>query len=109
MQKGVASPQDIDTVIKTGHSRRWVVSGFFEMVEIIAGWDLALAVLPDMLADIDSSNDVVELVRAKVERGELGAKTGKGFYEWTPESAEAARQKMAKAFIEIDKWSEPGH
>ncbi len=108
VQKGVASPQDIDTVIKTGHSRRWVVSGFFEMAEIVAGWDLVLAAMPDVLADMDSSNDVMELVREKVERGELGAKTGKGFYDWTPESAEAARQKIAQAFIEIEKWSRPG-
>ena len=109
VQKGVASPQDIDTVIKTGHSRRWVVSGIFEMVEIIAGWDLALAAMPDVMADMDSSIDVLDVVREKVERGELGAKTGKGFYDWTPESAEAARQKMAQAFIEIEKWSQPGH
>ena len=108
MQKGVASPQDIDTVIKTGHSRRWVVSGFFEMAEVVAGWDLALAAMPDVLADMDSSNDVMELVREKVERGELGAESGKGFYDWTPESAETARQKIAQAFVEIEKWSQPG-
>ena len=109
VQKGVASPQDIDTVIKTGHSRRWVVSGIFEMVEIIAGWDLVLAAMPDVMADMDYPKDVMQLVKEKVERGELGAKTGKGFYDWTPESAEAARQKMARAFIEIEKWSQPGH
>ena len=44
----------------------------------------------------------------KVDRGELGAKTGQGFYDWTPESAEAARWKMARAFSEIEKWSKPG-
>lgn len=109
VHKGVASPQDIDSVIKTVHSRRWGDSGFFEMVEIVAGWDIVLAAFPDVLADMDFSTDVLELVKEKVERGELGAKTGKGFYEWTPESAEAARQKMARAFIEIEKWSEPGH
>ncbi len=109
VQKGVASPQDIDSVIKTVHSRRWGASGFFEMVEIVAGWDIVLAAFTDGLADMDFSIDVVELVKEKVERGELGAKTGKGFYEWTPESAEAARQKMARVFIEMEKWSEPGH
>ena len=109
VQKGVASPQDIDTVIKTGHSRRWVASGFFEMVDLFGVWELALAAMPDVMADMDSSIDVLEVIREKVERGELGAKTGKGFYDWTPESAEAARQKMAQAFIEIEKWSQPGH
>ena len=42
-----------------------------------------MAVMPDVLADMDYPIDVVELIREKVERGELGAKTGKGFYDWT--------------------------
>ena len=48
------------------------------------------------------------LVQEKVDRGELGAKSGKGFLEWTPESAEATRRKLANAFIEIEKWSKDG-
>ncbi len=108
VQNGVASPQDIDTVIKTGHSRRWVVSGLFEYADLLGVWELALAAMPDVMADMDSSIDVLDPIREKVERGELGAKTGKGFYDWTPESAEAAQQKMAQAFIEIEKWSQPG-
>ena len=45
-----------------------------------------------------SPDKAVELFKEKMARGELGAKTGKGFYEWTPDSAEAARQKMAGSF-----------
>ena len=106
VQKGIASPEDIDTVIKTGHARRWVVAGVFELVEIAAGWDLALAAYPQILPDIDSSHDVLELIQEKVDKGELGAKSGKGFFDWTPESAEASRQKLARAFIEIERWSQ---
>lgn len=108
VQKGIASPQDVDIVIKNGHARRWVVAGFFEMVELIAGWDFLLNsedALGELLADLDCSAKFPPLVREKVERGELGAKTGKGFYEWTPEAAEAARRRMAHAFVEIEKWS----
>ena len=56
--------------------------------------------------DIDSSMDVMKLIQGKVDKGELGAKSGKGFLDWTPESAEATRRKMANAFIEIEKWSQ---
>ena len=52
--------------------------------------------------------DVMKLLQEKVDKGELGAKTGKGFYDWTPEAAEAARRKIANVFIEIEKWSEDG-
>ena len=110
VQRGIASPEDIDTVLKTGHARRWVVAGVFEMVEIAAGWDLALAAFPQVLPDIDSSpSDILTLVKEMVDQGKLGAKSGQGFFDWTPESAEASRQKMAQAFIEIEKWNREGH
>jgi 3-hydroxybutyryl-CoA dehydrogenase len=51
---------------------------------------------------------VLKFLQEKVDKDEVGAKTGKGFYDWTPESAAASRQKMARAFIEIEKWPEDG-
>jgi 3-hydroxybutyryl-CoA dehydrogenase len=35
-----------------------------------------------------------------VERGELGVKTGQGFYAWTPESAAALRERIGRALVE---------
>jgi 3-hydroxybutyryl-CoA dehydrogenase len=43
VQRGIASPEDIDTVLKTGHPRNWVAAGIFERVEVGIGWDLILA------------------------------------------------------------------
>ena len=80
VQRGIASPEDIDTVLKTGHARRWVVAGVFEMVEIAAGWDLALAAYPQVLPDIDSSpSDILTLVKEMVDQGKLGSQVGPGF------------------------------
>ena len=103
-QRGIASPEDIDTVLKTGHPRKWVAAGIFERVEVGIGWDLILAGVQRVLPDIDSSMDVMKLIQEKVDKGELGAKSGKRFLDCTPESAEATRRKMANAFIEIEKW-----
>ena len=50
--------------------------------------------------------NVIEFLQERVVKGELGAKTGKGFYDWTKEATEATRQKIVKVFIEIEKWSE---
>jgi len=51
-----------------------------------------------LLPYLESSPEVPPVLREKVERGELGVKTGKGFCEWTPESAEELRQRIALAF-----------
>jgi len=96
VQKGYVTPRDVDTIMKTSIGRRWSVAGPFEVFEL-AGWDLVLAAVSYLLPYLESSPEVPPLLKQKVEQGELGVKTGKGFYEWTPESAEALRQRIAQA------------
>ena len=76
----------------------------FREFEVGPGWSLFLTGLKQVLPDIDPSMDVIEFLEEKVDKDELGAKTGKGFYD--QEATEATRQKIAKVFIEIEKWSE---
>ena len=106
VQGGIASPEDIGTVLKTGYPRRWVAAGFFESFETGPGWSLFLTGLKQVLPDIDSSMDVIEFLQEKVDKNELGVKTGKSYYDWTQEATEATRQKIAKVFIEIERWLE---
>ena len=106
VQRGIASPEDVYTVLKTVHPRRWVAAGFFESFEVGPGWSLFLTGLKQVLPDIDSSMDVFQFLQEKVDKDELGVKTGKSFYDWTQEATETTRQKIAKVFIEIEKWSE---
>jgi len=103
VQNGVASPQDIDIALKNSIGRRWAVAGVFEIFEL-AGWDLLNAIAAGLFPHLASSPEVPQVLRDKVTRGELGVKTGKGFYEWTPESAEALRQRIAHALVTIERW-----
>ncbi|HKA54573.1 MAG TPA: 3-hydroxyacyl-CoA dehydrogenase family protein [Candidatus Binatia bacterium] len=104
VQNGVASPQDIDTALKNSIGRRWAVAGVFEIFEL-AGWDLLNAIAAGLFPHLASSPEVPQVLEEKVAHGELGVKTGKGFYEWTPESAEALRQRIARALVAIERWS----
>ena len=52
---------------------------------------------------MNTSNELYPLLLEKVEKNELGAKTGKGFYEWTPEFTEAWRTKVLKGLIRFMK------
>ena len=102
VESGVATPQDVDMVIKSSFGRRLAAAGVFEVWEI-AGWDLALAILENLVPDLESSPDVSGLLKDKVARGELGTKTEKGFYEWTPESIGELKEKIAETLVEIAK------
>ena len=62
--------------------------------------------LKQLLPDMDSSMGVFEFLQERVVEDELGAITGKGFYHWTQEANEETRQKIAKVFIEIERWLE---
>jgi 3-hydroxybutyryl-CoA dehydrogenase len=100
VSKGIATPQDVDTVIKNSFGRRLAFVGPLEYFDTM-GWDLILHWYPYMIQEIESSTEVPHVLKEKVEKGELGVKTGKGFYEWTPESAEAYKQRLAQALAEI--------
>ena len=105
VQKGIATPEDIDTIIKTGIGRRWPAAGVFEVFDL-AGWDVVSAVAAWLFPDLESSPEIPPVLREMVERGELGVKTGKGFYEWTPETAEALRERIGAALAEIQRWDQ---
>jgi 3-hydroxybutyryl-CoA dehydrogenase len=69
----------------------------------IDGYDLTLQCEKYILPDMDTSNEPYPLLLEKVKKGELGVKTGKGFYEWTPEFTEAWRKKIIKALVHFQK------
>ena len=89
VEGGIASAQDVDAAIKTSIGRRWAVAGIFEVFEL-ARWDLLLAIAKELYPHLEASPEVSPILREKVERGELGVQTGKGFYDWTPEGGRSA-------------------
>jgi 3-hydroxybutyryl-CoA dehydrogenase len=103
VEAGIATPEDIDLVIRSSIGRRWAVAGTFELHELI-GADLALAVASEIMPDLESRPEPPQLLRDQAASGNLGVKTGKGFYDWTPESAEALRMRVAHALLEIARW-----
>lgn len=100
VEQGIATPQDVDVVVKTGFGRRYAAAGPFEVFEM-AGWDLVLAVAQYLYPDLESSTEIPAILSDKVETGQLGLKTGKGFYDWTPESADALRQRMGQVLVKL--------
>ena len=69
----------------------------------LAGWDLLSVIANGLMPHLSASESAPALDRM-VEQGKLGAKSGQGFYEWTPESAEAMKRRIAEALVRIDSW-----
>jgi 3-hydroxybutyryl-CoA dehydrogenase len=102
---GIASPRDVDTIIRTSFGRRLAVAGVFEVFEA-AGWDLTLTVAEQLFPAIDRSPEPPASLRQKVARGELGLKSGQGFYSWTPDEAAALRKRIGDGLAAIARLSD---
>ncbi len=100
VERGIATPQDIDAVIKYGFGRRLAAAGPFEIWEQI-GWDLVSTIVGELFAEISTSTEPSRLMIDAVERGDLGVKTGLGMHDWTPDSAEALRLRIGRALIRL--------
>ncbi|MDP6667825.1 MAG: 3-hydroxyacyl-CoA dehydrogenase family protein, partial [Dehalococcoidia bacterium] len=106
VEAGIASPEDIDTVVRYTLGRRLAVGGPFEIWEQI-GWDLVQTIAGVLYKEISNDVEPSKLLRAKVAAGALGVKTGRGFYDWTEESAEETRQRVGQALIALARRDGP--
>lgn len=78
LEEGVASAEDIDTGMKLGY--RWPM-GPLELTDLV-GLDVRLAIAEHLAAELGPRFEPPALLRDKVARGELGKKSGQGFFSW---------------------------
>ena len=97
-EQGVASPRDIDTMIKYSFAMRMPPLGVFEHMDMV-GADLTHYIHGYLFADLDRRTTASPVTAAQLEKGLLGVKTGQGFYTWTPEKLEERKRKRDEAII----------
>ena len=105
VDKGIASAEDVDTVVKTSFGRRLAVAGPFEVFDI-AGWDTIAKIIDQLFPDLDSSAAIPSSISGMVSRGELGVKSGSGFYEWDNPSVNALRGRIASTLSMLENMSQ---
>jgi 3-hydroxybutyryl-CoA dehydrogenase len=91
VERGIASAEDVDTVAKLTFGLRQAVLGPLEHMDL-AGLDLINAIHGYLLADLASNDGPGALLKQMVDEGRLGAKSGRGFYDWTQRDSKAAIQ-----------------
>jgi 3-hydroxybutyryl-CoA dehydrogenase len=81
VENEIASPEDVDNIVKEALGARLEVLGPLELADL-SGIDLVENVSNILYKTLDSSSSPQSLVKQMVKAGELGIKTGKGFYDW---------------------------
>jgi 3-hydroxybutyryl-CoA dehydrogenase len=79
VEQGVASPADIDTAMELGYGHPM---GPLRLTDLV-GLDVRLDIAEYLHRELqDPKFEPPRILRDKVQRGELGKKSNKGFYEW---------------------------
>ena len=105
VEHGIADAATVDESIRFGPGLRLPILAPMENADMV-GLDLTLQIHDYILPHLEASGEPSPLLREKVEAGELGFKTGKGFADWTPEQAEASRKRLAAYLVHVLSDSE---
>jgi 3-hydroxybutyryl-CoA dehydrogenase len=101
VDQGIADAATVDEVIRNSFGIRLPVLGPLETADMV-GLDLTLQIHNYILKYIERSTEPAPILKRKVEKGELGFKTGRGFQEWDQESIQRSRSQLLEYLI---KWN----
>ena len=91
VESGLATAEDVDTAIKMGMGIRLPAWGPLEHIDAV-GLDLALSVQKGVLPGLFNEPGPTQRLKDLVEKGDLGHKTGTGFYDWEVKDMESLSQ-----------------
>ena len=92
---GVCDAQTIDEVVRYGFGARMAVLGPLEQSDLV-GLALTQQIHDLLMPDLDVTPHTHPYLAELIARGELGMKSGKGFRSWTPQEAQAVRERLSR-------------
>jgi 3-hydroxybutyryl-CoA dehydrogenase len=102
IEQGVASAEDVDIAIKNGLGRRFPVYGAMEHADVV-GLDMVLAIQEYLCSSLCNAHEPARILRQKAAAGDLGRKSGKGFYDWSRRDAQAVIDRRDRFLLELLK------
>jgi 3-hydroxybutyryl-CoA dehydrogenase len=98
VEQGVASAVDVDLVVTQGFGRRLGVVGPLAVCDL-AGLDLVLEVDTYLLPCLETSPEPSPVLQRLVGQGNLGVKTGQGFFPWPVEEVQTVLAERDEALL----------
>ncbi|UCF93612.1 MAG: hypothetical protein JSW39_05475 [Desulfobacterales bacterium] len=101
LEEGITTAEEIDTAIKAGFGFRLGVLGLIEFVDL-GGVDILFHAGEYLHATLGGEHfKPPRLVRAKMDRAEVGPRSGKGFYDYDGVDTRALFNARYMGFVEL--------
>lgn len=98
VQQGIADAATVDDVMKYSLGRRWNLVGPIASIDL-GGLDVFYNISTYLFDDMDNGTCPSPLLAEKVKEGNLGAKTGQGFFSWQGEDGKRIIETRNKALL----------
>jgi len=101
VENGICDAEAVDTVVKESFGRRLAVLGPLENADLV-GTGLTLDIHSTVLSDLERRQGPSPYLQQLVDEGYQGMASGQGFRQWTPETAQAVRDRLANHLKKLD-------
>jgi len=101
--EGIADADDVDTVAKNGFGIRLPAYGILEHQDVV-GLDLGIKVVEYVTRDLYNEPRAPEYMRELLRQGHLGARSGRGFYDWSAKSVEDVKARRDAFLVEVLRY-----
>ena len=102
VETGIATFEDVDTVLKAGMGLRYAAIGPFGIADF-GGLDTFDNINSYLNAELCASKERSPVLKKMVEEGKLGVKSRQGFYDYSGDKAEKAIKNRDKMYIDLAK------
>jgi 3-hydroxyacyl-CoA dehydrogenase len=108
VEAGYATPADVDRSCRNDYGVWITFAGLFRYMDL-TGIPAYMAVMRDLLPDLNCDKEVPKLMREVVESGARGVANAKGFYKYTPAEARRWEKRFLKFSYEIRALAQKYH
>lgn len=101
VEEGVATPEDIDKASRLGFGLRFAVLGLLEFIDWGGGDILYYA--SNYLKDALKADryDPPQIISTNMATGQIGMRSGRGFYNFSDRDVEVYQQETLKKFVDL--------
>jgi 3-hydroxybutyryl-CoA dehydrogenase len=99
VERGIASPQDIDRVARLTFGLRMPVLGPFENMDLV-GLDLVQRIHEYLLVDLADADAPQASLVERIKHNALGMKSGQGFYDWSQRNGQTLIEQRNRQIVQ---------